>query len=719
MRVPWLPTALSYDCGPACLAMVFAHHGRHSSVDDIRERLGTSRDGTTGFELVRVARDLGMDAKGVRVVDPPALKDVPLPAIAHYSAGHFVVLEKVRPGRSVRVVDPMRGRLDRSLEEFQKEFSGVLVLFQPTSAFRKVRDRSWREFLLAALRDRGRLVAGLIGLSILLQAFAFALPAAVTFIVDRVIPGRSISTLGLVVLGIPFLVAAYSLAAWIRGRAMAGLSRRVSRELLDRIFRHVLRLPLPFFHGRPVEELVMRMQGADLVLDELLDQVMAAVLDALLAVTALVALCSFYPQMSTLVIAAAGLQGILTWLAHRASLDEFIRDILSSSRLYNFAAETLGGIADVKMIGIRRMEPAWANLLEERLEARLRRKRRSAFWEGLLAAAQTGAQLLVLVAGAAMAIRGAASVGAVVGFYSLAGVCLAPVSALAAGAYRFRSTVEYLRRAYEILAARPEVEAPTQAPVAAATIRGHFALRDVSLRYSRTGQEVLSGINLEIAPGEMVVIVGRTGSGKSTLAKILATLYEPTSGEMLVDGVPVRRYDRPELRSRIGAVFQENILIGGTVHENITMGREIPIEQVYKALDLACVMEDVEKMPLILATPVGASGLHLSGGQRQRLCLARAIASRPAVMVLDEATASVDRLTERRIFDNLAALHCTRILVTHRLYVAAYADRVIVLEEGKVVQAGRHSDLLAQTGPYARFWSAPPGGLQDEAVSHL
>ncbi|MGE5177613.1 MAG: peptidase domain-containing ABC transporter [Bacteroidota bacterium] len=728
MRVPWLPTALYYDCGPACLAMILAWHGRESSVDDVRDRLGTSRDGTSGFELVRVARELGLSARGVKASGVEALAGVPLPAIAHYTTGHFVVLERVRAGRSgrpssasggsgtlstahgsVRVVDPVRGRLTRSFSDFAADFSGVLVLFEPTAEFRRERSRPWLEFLRNAVRGRGSVIARLAALSLALQGFAFVLPAAVTFVVDRVIPQRSLSALGLAALGIPVLVAVYALVAWVRGRAMAGLIRGVSGDLLDGIFRHLLRLPLTYFHGRPTEELVTRIQGADIVLDEILDQVAAAFLDALLAVTALVALLALYPGLAILVIGAAAVQGVLTVLAHRASLDEFIRDILSNSRLVGFTAEAIGGIADIKMIGPERVEGTWQRILDERLEARMRRKRRSAFWEGLLAAAQAGAQLAVLVGGAAMAIRGQGTVGAAVGFYALAGVCLAPVSALAASAYRLRSTSEYLRRAREILTARPEAADGNETPEAtasAAAIRGAISLRNVSFRYAPTSAPVLHDVTLDVKPGEMVMIVGRTGSGKSTLARILATLHEPGAGSMTVDGSPVSEYSRTSLRTRIGCVFQENVLIGGSVYDNIALGRDLPIEQVYEALEAACLMRDVEAMPLLLATPVGANGFHLSGGQRQRLCLARAIASRPAVLILDEATSSVDRITEKRIYDNLDRLHATRILVTHRLYVGAYCDRIFVLDEGRIVESGTHDALLEREGPYAKLWTS-------------
>ena len=368
------------------------------------------------------------------------------------------------------------------------------------------------------------------------------------------------------------------------------------------------------------------------------------------------------------------------------------------------------------MIGIRRVEPAWEQALAERLDARQARRRKSALWEGLLAASQMGAQLLVLVGGGALAMQGRLSVGAAVGFYSLAGVCLGPISALATTAYRFRSSAEYLRRASEIQSARPEVEAPSAPAVSAAHLEGRVALKKVSFRYSPTSEPILRDVDLEIAPGEMVVVVGRTGSGKSTLARILATLYDPDAGGVLFDGIEVARYDRAELRSRIGCVFQEHVLVNGTVHDNVTLGREIPIEQVYDALEIACLMEEVGEMPLILATPVGAAGLHLSGGQRQRLCLARAIASRPSILVLDEATSSVDRLTERRIFANLDRLRCTRVLATHRLYMAARADRVLVVDEGRIVQAGRHPDLLGEDGPYRGMWGMDEGPAANGAA---
>jgi ABC-type bacteriocin/lantibiotic exporter with double-glycine peptidase domain len=696
--------------------MVLAHHGHESSVDDLRQQLGTSRDGTTGYELARVARELGLETRGVRVEDPAALLGVPLPAIAHYREGHFVIVEHVwapargaRPGaapRAVRVVDPLRGRLRLSAEEFKKDFSGVLLTFRRTPSFHPRRDRRWLRFVSEAVTRRGSLVTRLTLLALTLQAYAFALPAMLTFVVDRLAHGRPVSAFGWLLAGVPAFVAGYALVSWVRGATGAKLVRAATRDLLDAVFRHLLRLPLGFFHGRPVADLIIRLQGADSVLDELLDQMMSALLDALIALAALVALFALYPAMSGLVLGAAALQGVLTWLAQRFTLDDFIRDILSASRLYQLAGSTLTGIADAKMIGIHRVEPAWDRALEQRLEARQARRRRSALWEGLQFAAQMAAQLVVLLAGAALVAKSRMSLGAAVGFYSLAGVCLAPISALATAAYRFRSSSEYLRRACEILAASPEVERPSGAIVSAARLEGRLALHGVAYRYSPTSDPVLREVSLEIAPGEMVVLVGRTGSGKSTLARILATLCDPDAGRVMFDGIEVERYDRTELRGRIGCVFQEQILVNGSVHDNVTMGRELPIEQVYEALDLACLTHEVGSMPLILATPVGAAGLHLSGGQRQRICLARAVASRPALLVLDEATSSVDRLTERRIFANLDRLRCTRVLATHRLYMAARADRVVVVEDGRIAQQGTHKDLLMQEGPYRRMWAA-------------
>jgi ABC-type bacteriocin/lantibiotic exporter with double-glycine peptidase domain len=704
-RVAWLSTSLDHDCGPACLAMVLGYHGSHASIDAMREKLGTSRDGTTGLDLVRVARAEGMEARGYRVEDPSALRDVPLPLIAHYTSGHFVVVERYRAGRDVRVVDPVAGRLVLSAAEFHAQASGVIVTLAPGAGFRPVRDGSLQRFAVSTLHERWPLVLGLIAISLVFQGIAFAVPALVAFVVDRIIPSAQLSFLALAVAGIPIFAAGYALSAWLRGRAMSALVGRVSRAWLDRLYRHMLRLPLSYFQGRPVQDLVIRVQGVDLVLDEMLDQVVAGALDTLLAITALIALVATYPQISALVVGAIIVQAVIGWIAQRQAVDTFVRDMIAHARLYTFTSETLAGIADVKMIGPAQLGPAWQKLLDERVEAGAQRRRRSALWDGLLAAAQATAPLLVLVAGAGMAIRGDATIGAVVGFYALSGVCLAPVARLVTSAYHFRSMTQYLRRAYEVLEHPPEAQ-NNNALGAAANVRGDIELVHVSHRYAPQGDDVVRDVNLTIRAGETLVIVGPTGSGKSTLARIIATLYEPTSGELRVDGFPISHFDRDELRRRFGVVFQEDTLIAGTLLDNITFGRNLPVERVYDALETACLLDDVRAMSLGLATPVGSRGLHLSGGQRQRLCLARAVVHDPAVLVLDEATSAIDRLTEHRIYEKLRALSCTTIMVTHRLYVAKGADRIAVLERGAVVECGSHDDLVRSGGLYARMSGA-------------
>ncbi len=686
--------------------MVLAYHGSESSVDAVRDRLGTSRDGTTGLDLVRVAREAGMEARGYRVADRAALALVPLPLIAHYTSGHFVVVERYRPGRDVRVVDPLEGRRRLTVEAFHDLASGVIVTLERGANFERSRDRTLHRFLSTTMRECWSLMLALVGVSLVFQGIAFAVPALVTFVVDTVIPNRSVSFLALAIAGVPVFIAGYALSAWMRGRAMTALVSRVSRSWLDRLYRHMLRLPLSYFQGRPVQDLVIRVQGVDMVLDEMLGQVVAGALDTLLAITALIALLATYPSMAAMVVAAIVVQAAVAWMARRQSVDTFVRDLIAHARLYTFTAETLGGIADVKMIGADRLAPVWQRLLDERVEAGAQRRRSSALWDGLLSAAQAGGPLLVLVAGAGMAIQGDMSVGAVVGFYTLAGVCLSPVARLATSAYHLRSMAEYVRRAYEVLERPPESEGPPDAQRPLPRIRGEIELSGVSHRYSAAGNDVVRDVNLTIAAGETVVIVGRTGSGKSTLAKIIATLYEPTSGEMRVDGVPMSRFDRAELRRQIGVVFQEDMLIAGSLLDNITFGREIPTDRVYASLEMACLMDDVSAMPLMLATPVGSRGLHLSGGQRQRLCLARALVHEPSVLVLDEATSAIDRLTERRIYEHLQRLQCTKVLITHRLYVAQGADRIVVLDRGRVVESGSHEELLGHGGLYARMSGA-------------
>ena len=705
-RVSWLPASLDMDCGPACLAMVLAYHGMDSSVDAMRERLGTGRDGTSGLDLVRVARELGLDSRGYRVVEADALGAVSLPLIAHYRSGHFVVVERVRPGRDIGVVDPVRGRHNLSTEEFQQLFSGTIVTFARGEKFVPSRDRSLRRFLAGTVRGEWRLVLLLVAVSLALQATAFAVPALVAFVVDRVIPTGSISFLTIAIAGVPVFLAAYAFAAWVRGKAMSVLVARVSRDWLDRLYRHILELPLSYFQGRPVNDLVIRVQGVDLVLDEMIDQVVAGALDTLLAVAALVALLATYPEMSGLVVAAIVVQGGVSWAARRQSVDAFVRDLIAHSRLYTFTAETLGGIADVKMIGPDRLAPAWKRLLDERVEAGADRRRRSALWNGVLSAAQAGGPLVVLIAGAQMAMEGHATIGAVIGFYTLAGVCLAPVAGLAMSAYHLRSMKEYVRRAYELLEHEPEPATNEDATRVHARINGEIALQGVGYRYSAQSEPVVSDVELELAAGETVVIVGRTGSGKSTLAKVIATLYQPTTGEVRIDGVPVSLYDRSGLRTQFGVVFQEDALIPGSVLDNITFGREIAVDEVYAALELAQLLDEVRRMPLALATPVGSRGLHLSGGQRQRLCMARALVHKPSILVLDEATSAIDRLTERRVYDKLLALPCTKVLVTHRLYVAESADRVVVLDRGRIAEQGTHHELAGGSGLYARMHGA-------------
>jgi ABC-type bacteriocin/lantibiotic exporter with double-glycine peptidase domain len=360
----------------------------------------------------------------------------------------------------------------------------------------------------------------------------------------------------------------------------------------------------------------------------------------------------------------------------------------------------LSGIETLKASGSEhRAVEHWSGLFVEVLNATLARGRLNALVQSLIGSLGFASPLVILAVGAVLVLDGSLSLGTMLALNALAAGFLVPFSSLIQTAVQFRELGSYLDRIADVLETAPEQCEDRVRP--APPLRGRVTLEEVTFRYARDARPAVRDVSLDILPGQLVAVVGRSAAGKSTLANLLMALYRPQEGVVRYDGLDLADLDVRTVRRQLGVVMQHQHLFGLSIRRNIALSDpDASLEAVRKAARLACIDEDIVAMPLAYDTVLVDGGLSLSGGQRQRLALARALLGDPAILVLDEATSALDADTERRVQASLAELACTRIVIAHRLSTVHDADVIFVLDDGALVAQGTHEELLAGGGVY-------------------
>ena len=697
------------DPGLVALAMVAAHYRIACDPGQMAHDLGLGQRPAASEDIVRSARRVGLKSSSQKGQRPARLQSAPLPAILRLKDGCFAILtHRLADGR-MRLVDPVEhSQTLKTVEEIAVRWSGEIVLVTRRAGGPGVDPPKFdfRWFLPSIWRYR-RPLAHMLVASLFIQLFALVTPLFFQVIIDKVLLHKGTSTLVVVVIGLLLIGLFDVVLQYLRTYALSHTTSRIDVELGSRLFDHLLRLPLSYFETRAAGQTVARMRELETIRTFLTGQGLSSAIDLLFAVVAVAVLYLYSPTLTLIVLLSVPLYVIIA-LVIRPSLRDRINERFDRGALsQQFLVESVVGVQTLKAAAV---EPMLKNQWEEKLAAYVKTSFNavmlSVLGQNAIQYVSKATMAVVLYFGALAVINGELTVGALVAFNMIMGQATAPILRLSQLWQDFQQVQISVERLGDILNAPTESRQLGYATLPPA--RGAIGLRNVDFRYRIDTPEILKGITLEIPAGQVVGIVGPSGSGKSTLTKLIQRLYRPDRGQIFLDGIDISQVDTAWLRRQIGVVLQENLLFNRTVHENIALANPgLPRAFVVAAARLAGADEFISKMPLGYDTVIEERGANLSGGQRQRIAIARALATRPRILIFDEATSALDYESERIIQSNMRSITQGRtvIIIAHRLAAVRHCDRIIAIDEGRIVEDGAHRELLSRpNGVYAKLW---------------
>jgi len=704
-RFAWAQQAEEMDCGAACLAMICKHYGIGMTLGKLRELANVTTQGATLDSLARTGESLGFTARGVQCTFD-ALRGFQLPFIVHWEGYHYVVVYGVSSAQ-VWVADPALGFRKLSVEEFERGWSGTCLTFTPRQDVAPLgaSPSPWVRFIRYLLPYR-KILLHLFMATFVIQMLGIVPPLIIQNILDGVIVHQNVSLLHLLIIGLIISNVFTQLTVAIRAALANFMVRKLDFTMMSQFFRHAFSLPYSFFAKRKTGDIFARFEENLTIRAFLTESTVTTVLNLLMVFIYFTVLFLYNVRLTLLLIAFVIPILVLTaFVTPKAK--RFAREVFgATTEAKSYLMESLGGAETVKGMGIERpIRLKWETKYAKSLEVQYRAQSFN-IKVGLAAQLLNSATTIaILWAGTNLVLAGELTVGQLIAFNALMGSVLAPLMGLVGLWTRLNDASVAMERLGDVLDLEPEQKPEELASrIVIPELQGDVRFDGVYFRYG--GSEtpyVLENVSFAIRPGELVALVGRSGSGKTTLAKLLVGFYPPTEGTLTVDGYDINVVDKEYFRAQVGYVMQTNLLFSGTIGDNIAGGAEEPdrrrIEEVAKKADAHGF---ISKMPLGYQQMVGERGMGLSGGQIQRLCIARALYRNPRLLVFDEATSALDSQSESNIIANLKDVlqGRTALVIAHRLSTIMRADKILVLYEGKIVEQGRHEELVQRRGMY-------------------
>jgi ATP-binding cassette subfamily B protein RaxB len=684
-QLPVVLQSEAAECGLACLAMIAGYHGQHLEMPALRRRFSPSLKGITLAQLMEMAQSLGFACRPLRL-ELDEITRVQVPCIFHWDLNHFVVLRKLGK-RGAVIHDPAVGERTIKLNELSKHFTGIAVELSKGPDFQRKRPDppvSLRT-LAGSIEGLGRALTTIFGLALALELFGLLAPQFMQMVIDQVLADGDHDLLTFLGVSFLLLMVVQTAVSALRTWTVLWLSTHFSLNWTGNVFQHLLRLPQMYFLKRHLGDVVSRFGAISAIQHTLTTRFVEVVLDGLMTLLTLVVIMLYSPTLTAITGAAVVLYGALRILYFKVYREANLGQITVQAKQQSSFMEAVRGVQTLRLFNqVPARSARYLNVTADALNAGIAVQRLGLVF-GSIQGLATGAQKIgVLWLGAWLALKGLFSAGMLIAFVAYADQFTSRASNLIDYAIEIRLLRIQGERLADIVLTPTErfTEGLYAGPQPAPSI----CFEKVSFRYAKSDAWILKNCSFEVAVGESIAIAGPSGCGKSTLIRLLLGLLDPQEGKITIGGIDIKHLGKTVYREMIGSVMQDERLFAGSIADNISFFDEAArSDAIEEAAEQAGLHEDITSMPMGYHTLVGDMGSSLSGGQLQRLSLARALYRKPKILILDEATSHLDTERERQISEVLQRMHITRIIVAHRPETIASADRVLIMQNKKLI----------------------------------
>ncbi len=703
------------DCGAACLASVAAHYELKLPISRIRQYASTNQKGTNVLGLIEAAEKLGFQAKGVKGA-MESLPKIPKPTIAHVNIAkengmnllHYVVIYKVSE-KHIWVMDPADGKMHQKLlSDFEKEWTGVLVLLLPDEEFETGNEKVsvFRRFWFLLRPHKWVLLQALFG-AVIYTILGLSTAVYIQKITDNVITGGNQNLLNLMSVGMIVLLLMQLFIGTVKSIFAFKTGQQMDAQLILGYYKHLLKLPQQFFDTMRVGEIISRVNDAVKIRLFINDVALGLLVNVFIIIFSFALMFTYYWKLALVMLIVIPLYVLTYFIANQINKRLQRKLMEDAADLETQLVESLNSIATIKRFGLEE----YANLKTENRFIQLLRTIYSAGMSGLYIGTASDFvsrlfTIVILWVGTYFVLQNELTPGELLSFYSLIGYFTSPAMSLIGANKSIQDAFIAADRLFEIMDL--EQESKENKTALTPDLVGNIEFKQVSFKYGSRAK-VFDELDLKIEKGKITAIVGESGSGKSTLLSLLQNLYPISSGNIFIGNLDIQYITNESLRKVVSVVPQQIDLFAGTLIENIAIGHFEPDMQRILGISQALgITEFVKTMPQGFSTMLGERGANLSGGQRQRIAIARALYQNPEILILDEATSSLDSISEKYVQDTLQLLReqqKTIIIIAHRLSTIRNADKIIALSEGKLIEEGTHEELLENKQAYYQLWN--------------